>query len=155
MQQGLGWIGQIQASISSLVEGDDGSYLPNCQTNLVIALHALSLLFWHFINTTAYHLGWYEPSSPCSKSLFLNSQMLIQIMRRLLQTPQWIASMQRQDIKEFFATTKRQPHAAAKNKVSWAGPWSSGYGMSLMFWRPWVWIPAPYTGWTFFTLFCF
>ena len=30
---------------SSLVEGDEELYLPNCQTNLVIALHALSLLF--------------------------------------------------------------------------------------------------------------
>ena len=49
---------------SSLVEGDEGSYLPNCQTNLVIALHALFLLFCIFINTTAYHLGRYKPSSP-------------------------------------------------------------------------------------------
>ena len=51
---------------SSFVEGDEVLYLPNCQTNLVIALHAPSLLFWHFINTTAYHLGRYEPSSPVS-----------------------------------------------------------------------------------------
>ena len=28
-------------------------------------------------------------------------------------------------------------------------PWSSGYGRRLMFWRTWVWIPAPYTGWAF------
>ena len=48
------------------MEGDEGSYLPNCQTNLVITLHAPSLLFWHFIITTAYHLGRYEPSSPVS-----------------------------------------------------------------------------------------
>ena len=34
--------------------------------NLVIALDALSLLFCIFINTTAYHLGRYEPSSPIS-----------------------------------------------------------------------------------------
>ena len=40
---------------SSLIEGDEGLHLPNCQANLVYALHALSLLFWHFINTTAYH----------------------------------------------------------------------------------------------------
>ena len=40
-----------------------GLYLPNCQTNLVIALHALSLLFWNFINSTAYHLSRYEVSS--------------------------------------------------------------------------------------------
>ena len=30
-------------------------YPPICQTNLVIALHALSLLFWHFKHTTAHH----------------------------------------------------------------------------------------------------
>ena len=27
-------------------------------------------------------------------------------------------------------------------------PWSSGYGRRLVFGRSWVWIPAPYTGWT-------
>ena len=32
-------------------------------------------------------------------------------------------------------------------------PWSSGYGRILVFWRLWVRIPAPYTGWTFFHLF--
>ena len=32
--------------------------------------------------------------------------------------------------------------------------WSSGYGMRLMFQRLWVWIPAPYTGWSFFTFIC-
>ena len=42
---------------SSLVEGVEGSYLPNCQTTLVIVLDALSLLFCIFINTTAYHLA--------------------------------------------------------------------------------------------------
>ena len=51
---------------SSLVEGDEDLYLPNFQTNLVIALHALSLLFRHFINTIAYHMGRYKPSSPIS-----------------------------------------------------------------------------------------
>ena len=39
----------------TLVEGDEDSYLPNRQSNLVIALYALSLLFCNFINTTAYH----------------------------------------------------------------------------------------------------
>ena len=36
-------------------------------------------------------------------------------------------------------------------------PWSSGYGWRLKFKRPWVRIPAPYTGWTFghfLTLIC-
>ena len=36
--------------------GDEDLYLPDCQTNLVIALHTLSLLFLHFINPTAYHI---------------------------------------------------------------------------------------------------
>ena len=49
--------------------GDEGSYLPNCQTILVAVLHALSLLFCHFINTTAYHLSRYETSSPSTKEL--------------------------------------------------------------------------------------
>ena len=44
-------------------------YLPNRQTTLVIALDALFLLFCIFINTTAYHLGKYEPSPPSTKEL--------------------------------------------------------------------------------------
>ena len=47
----------------SLVEGGEDSYLPDCQTNLVIALDALSLLFCIFINTTAYQLGISPPST--------------------------------------------------------------------------------------------
>ena len=39
---------------SSLEEGDECLYLRNSQTNLVIALFTLSLLFCKFINTTAY-----------------------------------------------------------------------------------------------------
>ena len=54
---------------SSLVEGGECFYLPNCQTTLDIALDALSLLFCIFINTTAYHLGRYEPSPPSTKEL--------------------------------------------------------------------------------------
>ena len=50
---------------SSLVEGDEGSYLPNCQMNFVIALNTLSLLFCKFKNTTAYHLGRYKPPVSC------------------------------------------------------------------------------------------
>ena len=33
-------------------------------------------------------------------------------------------------------------------------PWSSGYGRRRMFWRLWVRIPVPNTGWTFFKLIC-
>ena len=51
------------------VEGGEGLYLPNCQTNLVISLYTLSLLFRKFINTTAYHLGRYEPSPRSTKEL--------------------------------------------------------------------------------------
>ena len=50
--------------------GDEGMYLPNCQINLIIVnLELLSVLFWHFISTTAYHIGRYEPSCPSIKEL--------------------------------------------------------------------------------------
>ena len=49
--------------------GDEGLYLPNCQINLFIAFHALSLLFCNYINATAYCLGRFEPSSPSTKEL--------------------------------------------------------------------------------------
>ena len=32
---------------SFLVEGDENSYLPNCQTNFAFVLQELSLMFWH------------------------------------------------------------------------------------------------------------
>ena len=38
-----------------VVEGNGGSYQANWRTNLVITHHELSLLFEHFINTTANH----------------------------------------------------------------------------------------------------
>ena len=46
-----------------LVEGDEGSYMPKCQKMVIVLL-----LFCHFINTKAYHLGRYnyKPSSPFS-----------------------------------------------------------------------------------------
>ena len=50
--------------------GDEGSYLPNSQTYMVIVLLALSLLFWHFINIRAYHSCRYEFSSPYIKELY-------------------------------------------------------------------------------------
>ena len=45
------------------------------------------------------------------------------------------------------------------NKVQWQmgwESWSSGYGKRerFAFQRSWVRIPAPYTGWTFFTYIC-
>ena len=49
-------VAQLAESWSSLVEVDEGSYRPNCQTNLVIVLLELSLLFRNFINTTDYIL---------------------------------------------------------------------------------------------------
>ena len=42
---------------STLVKEYEGSDLHNFPTNLSFALHELSLLFWHFINVTAYHLS--------------------------------------------------------------------------------------------------
>ena len=62
---------------SSLVEEDEGSYLPNCQTNLVFALCTLSLLFCKFINATAFQLGRCKPSSPVScRGYFLSQRSL-------------------------------------------------------------------------------
>ena len=66
---------------SSIVEGGEGSFLINCQTNLVIALYTLSLLFCKFINTTGYHLGRCEPSSPVScRTPWLGSQFLLRTL---------------------------------------------------------------------------
>lgn len=49
---------------SSLVlEGDEGLHLVNFQTNLTNVHQELPLLFWHFLNTTPYHLSWYKPPS--------------------------------------------------------------------------------------------
>ena len=39
----------------SLVDGYDEQCWPNCQPNLVITLHGLSLTFWYLKNATAYH----------------------------------------------------------------------------------------------------
>ena len=50
---------------SSLVEGDEGSYLPNCKRNLVIALLVLSL-FLTFHKCISLQLRWYKLSSPVS-----------------------------------------------------------------------------------------
>ena len=49
--------------VSPFVEVGEGSYLPNCITNGVIAHYIPSLLNCKFINTTAYHLGRYERST--------------------------------------------------------------------------------------------
>ena len=40
-------------SWSSLVHGDEGLQMPNSQSNFVIVVHELSLLFGYFINATA------------------------------------------------------------------------------------------------------
>ena len=72
---------------SSLVEGGEGLYLPNCQTNLAIALYAL-ILFFKFINTTAYHLGGYKPPSPVSCNapcLLLNSSVAYPYLQLLVE----------------------------------------------------------------------
>ena len=58
---------------NSLVEEGERLYLPNCQTNLVIALYTLSLLFLKFINTTAYHVGRYH--KPPLSQLFVSMNL--------------------------------------------------------------------------------
>ena len=53
---------KIDRSWSSLDEGAEGSYRPNCQTNLVKVLRELSLQLYNLINTTcaviALHVTW-------------------------------------------------------------------------------------------------
>ena len=44
-------------------------FFPIVKQFLLLPFYALSLLFWHFINSTAYHLGRYAPSSPPTKEL--------------------------------------------------------------------------------------
>ena len=66
------------------MEGVEGSYLPNYQTTLVIALEALFLLFCIFINTTAYHLGRYEPSPPSNKELHASPTVSTRLVFTLL-----------------------------------------------------------------------
>ena len=74
----------ILCSWSSLVAGDEGSYLPNGQSNLVIALHALSLLsllFGNFINTTAYlwaYTSLHLPLAVVLPALFNHSSYLFE-----------------------------------------------------------------------------
>ena len=66
-----------------VVESVEGSYRTNCQINLVTALQEMSLLlFWHFTNATAYHLGQYTPSSPStSKELHGTTDIFISASR--------------------------------------------------------------------------
>ena len=64
-------------SLSSLEEGDEGSYRPYCETNLVILPHELSILISNFINTTAYHFDWYESSPPATEELHVPSIEII------------------------------------------------------------------------------
>ena len=50
---------------------------PIVRQKLVIVLRALSLLFWHFINTTTYHFGRHKPISPSYKELHGHGSTLI------------------------------------------------------------------------------
>ena len=52
---------------SSLVEGDEGSYLPNCQSNLVIAHHVPTVsIVLYFHKHNSFPFGRYDPLSPVS-----------------------------------------------------------------------------------------
>ena len=46
------------------------------------------------------------------------------------------------------------PLASQQKRYIGGKPWSSAYGRRPMCKRSSVWIPAPYTGWTFFTFIC-
>ena len=70
------------------MEGDEGSYLPNCQTNLVIACLKLSLgnyyfAFYKFLQQLTTWPNTYEPSS----LLWLkNSMLLLSLSLSLFRT---------------------------------------------------------------------
>ena len=53
---------KARACSAQQLTGDESLHLPHCPS-----CHISSV--WHFINTTAYHLGGYEPSSPSTKEL--------------------------------------------------------------------------------------
>ena len=57
-----------------LGEGDEGSYLHNYQSNFVIALHTLSLLFCHCINAAA--TFWADMSLHLSLAIVLPVKVL-------------------------------------------------------------------------------
>ena len=106
---------------SSLVEGDEGLHLPNCQTNLVIALHTLSLLLWHFINTT-----WADTSL-----LFINTTWAVPLAAAL---PGYTAYLRIPSIK----LAHSGPNALKKaNFYSFPSPWQNCFAQfpSLFDWH--------------------
>ena len=68
-------------SINEMNSGDVGRYLPNYQTNLFIALHAISQLFCNFTDTPAYHLGRYEPNSLLLPKSSMDEQIVFSQIR--------------------------------------------------------------------------
>ena len=66
-----------------------------------------------------------------------------------------IAALMLISLSTIFNTPNPLNPMQVKTIFNWREPWSSGYGRRLMSWRSWVWIPAPYTGWTFSTLTCY
>ena len=51
----------------------------------------------------------------------------------------------------FFCFTKTRIRYISQAFINQELIATSKYGRRLMCWRSWVWIPAPYNGWTFFT----
>ena len=50
-----------------------------------------------------------------------------------------------------FLKDQNTPKIEQHKNVSGREPWSSGFGRRIKFWRLWVRIPSPYTGYTFIT----
>ena len=82
-------------------------YLPNCRTNLVMALHECLCwkLFCHFINTTDYLLGWSKPSSPSTKEL------------HAIEIKPWVAQMTVDKVQ--YSTIDQPKKIRKNNKKLW------------------------------------
>ena len=75
---------------------------------MIIVLHELSLLFWHFINKIAYHLGLHEPSSPLSWSdprnkelkylMYTNEAIYVHLFQKTTWTLQGFKLKQQEEI---------------------------------------------------------
>ena len=78
-------------------------------------------------------------------SNFQDSNLILTSKKREIFNQKW-----REMSKAISHLNRVKKCLAAKGNLVW-GCWSSGYGRGLMFWRSWVQIPAPYTGWTFYS----
>ena len=85
--------------------------------------------------------------SDCLKS----SQWKITLKVILIGLGSGLCTLPRQDQRHFGGMSYLFEWRHKNELIPWWEPWSSGYGRRLMFQRLWVWNPALYTWWTFFS----